>query len=308
MLNSLSAFGSKLSGLGSVKYYFSLCGRKLSGANSACPNCASRDSYVVDRKYIIMELRRCRSCHLLFRAPTDRATEQESFYNDGYSEGFTTKLIPDDELKKLVDSGFSGPNGNYHQYINTLTQLGLSPGSRVFDFGCAWGFGSYQLACAAGFQVEAYEISQRARAYAKEKFGLVVHDSFPPLARNEYVDCFFSAHVLEHVPSVERVIAAAMQLVKPGGLFVAFTPNGNQAVRDRWPQLWHKMWGRAHSNFLDSAFWENRFPDDDWAMTTIKDNGLYRDFRDKGGQRKGVLDEWELLFVLRKADAVPRRL
>lgn len=32
----------------------------------ACPNCDATDHIVVDRKYLVTELRRCRSCRLLF--------------------------------------------------------------------------------------------------------------------------------------------------------------------------------------------------------------------------------------------------
>jgi hypothetical protein len=73
-----------------------------------------------------------------------------------------------------------------------------------------------------------------------------------------YFDCFFSTHVLEHVPSPGQSFKYAMQLLKPNGLFVSFTPNGSDANRAVEPN-WSKHWGEAHPNFIDDIFLDTSF-------------------------------------------------
>ncbi len=40
-------------------------------------------------------------------------------------------------------------------------------------------------------------------------------------------DVFFSSHVLEHVPDLRKVFEYAASVLRRGGIFVAFTPNGS---------------------------------------------------------------------------------
>jgi cyclopropane fatty-acyl-phospholipid synthase-like methyltransferase len=72
-----------------------------------------------------------------------------------------------------------------------LKQLGLGKGPKIFDFGCSWGYGSYQL-IKAGFDVISYEISSSRRQFAREKLGLNTIDdvksAFDTFA--SHFDCF----------------------------------------------------------------------------------------------------------------------
>src|SRR3954447_14387809 len=70
--------------------------------NMACPSCGSGRAYVVDRKWIVTTLWRCRQCKLLFRAPTSSESLNKEFYQAEYEQGFTTKLPDKAELQNLV--------------------------------------------------------------------------------------------------------------------------------------------------------------------------------------------------------------
>lgn len=72
-------------------------------------------------------------------------------------------------------------------------------------------------------------------------------------------DVVFSAHVLEHVPSVKESIEYGMSMLKPNGLFVAFTPNGSEDYKRKNTESWSKLWGMVHPNFLDKTFYEHTF-------------------------------------------------
>ena len=60
---------------------------------------------------------------------------------------------------QLLSTRFAGEEKNYAGYIAVLHALGVAEGARMLDFGCSWGYGSWQLA-QAGFAVEAFEISR----------------------------------------------------------------------------------------------------------------------------------------------------
>jgi SAM-dependent methyltransferase len=213
----------------------------------------------MDRKYIVTQLRRCPSCKLLFRTPTDKPFHNQSFYEREYVQGFTTDLPSDAELSSLTSSNFKGTEKDYSYYIDILRQLGLMPGSKIFDFGCSWGYGSAQLA-QAGFHVLAFELAEPRRRFASQKLRVSVVDDMQSamLDYESKFDCFFSAHVLEHVPSPSSVLEYARKLLSSNGLFVSFTPNGSEAHR-HCSKGWSKMWGEVHPNFIDDVFLDSSF-------------------------------------------------
>jgi 2-polyprenyl-3-methyl-5-hydroxy-6-metoxy-1,4-benzoquinol methylase len=57
----------------------------------------------------------------------------------------------------------------------------------------------------------------------------VVADGVTPPFRAESFDAIFSINVLEHVPNPAGFARACATLLKPGGLFLAVTPNGDVA-------------------------------------------------------------------------------
>ena len=236
--------------------YISACAIKtLRSRDFACPSCMNKHSVIVDRIWLFTSLRRCDACKLLYRAPTTSAQENAAFYQTEYQQGVTTDLPTDQELVALVRAQFAGHEKNYDSYLDVLRALG-KPDAKLLDFGCSWGYGSYQLA-RAGYAVDAYEISKPRAEYARTKLNV----STKQLAELEHgtYDIFFSAHVIEHVPSVSKMITLGMQCLKPDGLFIAFTPNGSDASRARNPEAWHKQWGLVHPQFIDDAYLRHQF-------------------------------------------------
>jgi 2-polyprenyl-3-methyl-5-hydroxy-6-metoxy-1,4-benzoquinol methylase len=260
-------------------------------------------SAVVGRKYLVTQLRRCSHCRLLFRTPTDDPAGNRRFYETEYQQGFTTKLPSDSELLSLQATNFAGGEKDYAYYIGLLKQLGLRSDARIFDFGCSWGYGSYQL-LRAGYAVTSFEIDRTRARFAREKLGVKCLDDMEALATDpDHVgryDCFFSAHVLDHVPCPATVFAYARKLVQTGGLFVSFTPNGSAAFRNKDAVAWNKLWGEVHPNFIDDEFLGWQFRDEPRvigsspvsAVALSNDRRLY--FLD-------ALERSELMFVARLA-------
>jgi 2-polyprenyl-3-methyl-5-hydroxy-6-metoxy-1,4-benzoquinol methylase len=225
-----------------------------------CPNCGGAQNTTVARKFLITSLRRCSACELQFRAPTDDPSSNLAFYEREYFSNLTTNMPSDDGLAKLIANDFEGGK-NWTYYNDILKRLGLVSGARVFDFGCSWGYGAYQMG-KAGYSVLAFEIAPTRKKYAEDKLSVsTVADMeeavIDPRLTGTF-DCFFSSHVLEHVPCPSKVFRFADVLLRRGGLFVSFTPNGSEAARSSHPQ-WSKWWGEVHPNFIDDRFLNHAF-------------------------------------------------
>jgi hypothetical protein len=46
-----------------------------------------------------------------------------------------------------------------------------------------------------------------------------------------------------------------MSILKPGGLFIAFTPNGSAQFRHENERVWSQLWGMVHPNVLDDRYY-----------------------------------------------------
>jgi 2-polyprenyl-3-methyl-5-hydroxy-6-metoxy-1,4-benzoquinol methylase len=205
------------------------------------------------------------------------------------------------ELHKMKANSFRGTEKDYTQYISVLKCLGLPPNASLLDYGCSWGYGSWQIA-QAGFRVQGFEISRPRCAYAREF--LEVDATWDTAELNGPFDVFFSAHVLEHVPSVSKTIDLASRLLRKGGFFVAFTPNGSKQYRRREPLRWKRAWGQVHPNFLDEVYYASRFQTYPYFIASSPyDEAALKDWVKEASSRReqrfGRLDGPELLIVVK---------
>lgn len=214
---------------------------------------------------MVTQLMRCDECGLLFRVPTTSVGENAKYYQARYRQGFTTDMPEADELARLLETKFTGTEKDYSRFDGIFAALGVNKGARIFDFGCSWGYGSWQLR-RFGYEVESYEISRPRADYARERLGCHVVSDLPEVKSG--FDVFFSSHVLEHVPSIRDAIDFAMSILRPGGLFVAFTPNGSSAFREQSPSNWQKLWGLVHPNFLDEEYYRRQFSDQAYLLAS----------------------------------------
>jgi len=242
-----------------LQYFWDSLVKTAKSKDSACPSCGHLRSHVVDRKFAVTRLQRCGNCQLLYRAPTTTDEEYRRYYQQDYSEGFTTDLPSLDELGEMRRLNFAGTEKDYSRYVEVLRALGCGPGDRLLDFGCSWGYGSWQLS-QAGFGVKSIELSQRRREFAHRHLGVEVYSDSDEIEAGTF-DVFFSSHVLEHIPKLSGIIDLARRAVRPGGWFVAFTPNGSSGNRNTDPKAWHQIWGFVHPLCLDDVFYQSFFLD-----------------------------------------------
>lgn len=241
-----------------LKYFLDSFIKTVKSKDLACPSCGHHAYDVVDSKYGVTRLVRCSNCKLLHRIPTTTDEEYRNYYQEDYSEGFTTELPSVDSLDEMKRLRFAGTEKDYSKYIEVLRGLGCGEGDKLLDFGCSWGYGSWQFS-QAGFDVKSFELSRKRREFAKNHLGVNVYSDVSEI--NDKFDVFFSSHVLEHIPKLSGVIDLARKVVKPGGWFVAFTPNGSSEYRNVNPEGWHTAWGFVHPLFLDDVFYRSVFQD-----------------------------------------------
>ena len=288
-----------------LRYLFDSVTRSRDPARHCCPNCGEPRSILIERKFLVTALRRCGSCQLMYRTPTDGVAESSRFYNNNYREGFTTESPPLAALDAMIENGFSGQQNNYPYYISVLRALSNHKEHALFDFGCSWGYGSYQFS-KGGFDVLSYEISKPRAVYAERHLDVKIVPSFAQWVDEnpQTVDIFFSAHVLEHVPSPSDIINTARKLIRPGGLFVGFFPNGSAAFRAREP-AWSKLWGKVHPNFLDDVYLNRAVSDRPrifgCSPVEITDDiaGWLRDSERPAAYYLDPLDRMEMFFAFR---------
>jgi len=266
----------------------------LAGSGRNCPNCGARQSRLQDRKMLCTSLVRCSECLLQYRVPTDPPTFGEEFYQQNYSQGFTTDCPSDEQLKGFLGAKFAGTPKDFSGKLALLEQLRVSKEARVLDFGASWGYGTWQFQ-QAGYDTVGYEPGQSRARYAREKLGVEVTHELKDL-RGPF-DVVFSSHVLEHVPAPTATLRQMESWLRPGGVMIALTPNGSEAYRQKDRRGFSNHWGMVHPNYLDEQFYSlvlNR-----WVtlMTgTPWDSERVRNW-DQTTSCSMKLDSWEILVI-----------
>ena len=218
-------------------------------ADTTCPSCGSENTTPHTRKKWVTALYRCEDCNLRFRVPKDSVGASKRFYQRSYSAGFTTDCPNDEKLAHLKSVRFQGTEKDFSNYIQVLQSLGITPGQTILDFGASWGYGSWQLS-QAGYKVYSSEISVPRARYAAEKLGCHVLQSVDELP--EQVDCFFSAHVIEHMPDPNILWKTASSTLKKSGVVALFAPNG-EPEREKYSEAaYHQLWGEVHPLLLNA--------------------------------------------------------
>jgi SAM-dependent methyltransferase len=202
-----------------------------------CPYCGPSSSVkLVRRKKLIVEILQCQTCHLWFRWPADTPGEHDKYYQKEFAGDSPQVVLPDaDELRSLTSANFSGSPLDINNKIRVLQAL--RPGCRVLDFGCSWGYGTYQLQ-RSGFDAVGFEISKPRSEYGRAKLGLKIIDTLNELERlpaGEF-DIIFSNHVVEHLPNIASVFPLLTRLLKDDGFVFHVLPNfmGEKARSGYW--------------------------------------------------------------------------
>lgn len=251
-----------------LHYMLSCCLGRLKKSRTQCPQCGSKQRELISRKKIITLLVQCSDCCLRYRIPQDPPQHHFDFYQDAYSSSLATECPTPEALKSMLDSGFRHTEKNFQSRIEILSALKLTRGARVLDYGASWGYATWQFA-EHGFSTMGYEISKPRAKYARDNLGMNVVDR-EELVPDQEFDCIFSSHVLEHVPAPRLAFDFARRVLRPGGLFVAFTPNGSEDCRRKHPADYDHSWGRLHPLYLNAEFYAKHFGQQPFLLTSAE--------------------------------------
>jgi hypothetical protein len=227
----------------------------------------------------------------MFRVPKSNEARDSNFYQRRYTQGHVTQCPSWAELAELLTKGFKDTPYDYSEYISVLKSAGLRAGATIFDYGCSWGYGSWQFA-RAGYTVYSYDVSPTRLAYAKEFLNCDVAD----VTRCPGVDCFFAAHVLEHLSDPKQLWLLAKRMVERCGIVVLAMPNGDRS-RSQHPN-YHRMWGEVHPLLLTSESLANMAAS---AGFTGEAHSSPYDLSQIQRRSCGEMDGDELLFIARCA-------
>lgn len=109
------------------------------------------------------------------------------------------------------------------------------PKGYVAEIGCSKGYLVRELT-SEGYEVVGIDISRRALLYARRILkptpsNIIRADGENIPLKKESVHAVLFIHTLEHLPNPEIAISQAFNILKPGGLFLAITPNKNSVLR-----------------------------------------------------------------------------
>lgn len=241
-----------------VKYLASSLRKRVLSQNNQCPSCGHSIAKVIERKYLVTDLRRCKNCSLLFRTPTTSHEENQHFYQQNYTQGFTTEVPDDNQLDGYLSTGFANSEKDFISYLKILEALGIKPEQSILDYGCSWGYGSWQFQ-AAGYRVTGFEVSKPRCEFACRRLGINATNSLSDI-HGEF-DVIFSAHVIEHLPAVSDFLEFTQRHLVPGGLLVTICPNGSRTYRSLHRKNYKRLWGLVHPQLLDEVYYRKYFND-----------------------------------------------
>lgn len=221
----------------------------LKGAGRSCPACGGTRTNRIGSKYLVTLLFECQDCKLRFRVPKEDPVDAIHFYQETYKQGFTTEMPSAPALAGLLETKFIGSKKDFSTYIGVCRAIGLKPGAVILDFGCSWGYGSWQLR-QAGFRVYSFEVSRVRAEYAKNSLGCEIVDDLTSL--DGKVDCFFSSHVIEHLVNPWILFDSARKALGAGGVGITFCPNGDPS--SSWSNHYADLWGKHHPSVITPAY------------------------------------------------------
>jgi SAM-dependent methyltransferase len=256
------------------------------GTDRNCPFCQSANTELLARKNLILHLRKCGSCSLMFRWPKETPGFSEKFYQESYKEvSFTTDLPDRATLQSFIASNFAGSPKDFSETISILKTF--LPQGRVLDFGSSWGYGVYQLK-QAGYDAFGFEISRPRAELGRRELGVEILDQLEDLQHipSQSVDGIFASHVLEHLLSLKEIFEFFARILKPGGVVFIMVPNAGGKIARELGVRWTTLINEKHTLALDGEFFKKNmtpFGFDVQAFSEVQDSATVRAIVDSKG-------------------------
>ena len=205
----------------------------------ACPACGTDGAPSFDRRRGY-DLRRCRDCSLVFIDPLPEPATIAALYTNAYDD---------------ASSGyFSKPERKLARSRGRIRHLARHvAGGRFLDVGCNGGF-MVEAAREAGFEATGLDLDPVSLDYARRRFpgSTFMHSTVEALqAEAEPFDAVYCSEVIEHVPAVDRFVAALAGLMRPGAVLYLTTPDFGHWRRPRDLDRWDAFCPPDHCLYFD---------------------------------------------------------
>jgi SAM-dependent methyltransferase len=187
-----------------------------------CQSTQSRRLYIQNGYQVF----RCAGCGFQFVAPTPTPEELARYYDQSYA-------VP---LER-----YAGYSARHEDRIVELERWRPSRG-QLLEVGASYGH-SLAIARGRGWQSIGVELSPTAARYAREQFGLDVHncDLLDAPFEDQSFDAAILWHVLEHTHDPQAQLDRLWSLLRPGGVLGLRVPNvtsfGARLAGRSWPWM-----------------------------------------------------------------------
>ena len=216
-------------------------------AGQSCPLCpacgTAAHSHVISHEG--MDLYRCGGCGLIFLDPMPGASDIAALYNDAY-HGATTSYFA------KVPAKMRRSRGRVRQ-IRRYVRAG-----RFLDVGCNGGF-VVEAAREQGFDACGIDPDPQSIAYARAHYPLATYfegtmeDFDAGGGDGPGFDAVYCSEVIEHVPDVNRFVAAIVRAMAPGAVLYLTTPDIGHWRRPRDLRRWDGFCPPAHCLYFNPA-------------------------------------------------------
>ena len=194
----------------------------------ACHVCASRSfEPVLSVPERDLDVHRCTSCGFVYLASWERSIQSVELLYDYYSQ-----LTEDDVIQR------HSPENRARQQKLLRSLAGHVRGRRLLDVGCGDGQ-LLQTANDEGWDAFGIDLSEAAIGLCRKR-GLNASktDFFSESLNGRRFDVIIMSELIEHVPSPQRFLKRAEELLNLGGVLYLTTPNFGSLARRALSESW----------------------------------------------------------------------
>jgi SAM-dependent methyltransferase len=189
-------------------------------------------------------IHRCARCDFEFVFPLPSPEEVARVYEAGYFSGSNAGRGYADYFEQERRSNLR----KAEQRLSRMAELGLAPGARLLDVGCASG-DFVAAALARGMDAYGVEISAEALARAPAEVRGRVFPSIAAAAVASY-DAVTMWDVLEHFAAPVATLREAVTLMADSALFGVVVPVIDNFNARYWPRTWDQYKPPEHLSFF----------------------------------------------------------
>lgn len=232
----------------------------LTFQSKCCPYCASDETVRFGSNSPLSHIRRCNKCFLIYRWPKQDTSFNRTFYQKAYSKlhrSTATDLPNPSDIENNLMSVLREGNRDFSHYIHLMKELNLHS---VLDYGCSWGYGTYQFQ-EAGMNAYGYEISTPRMEFGTKNLNVRLFDNLKTIKSEiSEFDVVFCSHVIEHFPDPRLALDDFSMLVKNNGWLMIAVPNCGGILATELKEKWGPFSSSIHPLSYTAGFFQNALP------------------------------------------------